>query len=139
MFKPAESRRNVQPYYSHAMEYINKIELRGRVGRSDVQDFGTSRLCKFSLALDYSYRDRAGNPCIDTMWFNVSLWDSKNSMDFSEITKGAIVQVFGRARPYKYADADGQELSNWDIQARRFKICHLTEDDDQLLPQSNLM
>ena len=75
------------------MEYINKIELRGRVGRSDVQDYGSSRLCKFSLAIDYSYRDRAGNPCIDTMWFNISLWDSKDAMDFSEITKGAIVQL----------------------------------------------
>ena len=121
------------------MEYINKIELRGRVGRSDVQDYGSSRLCRFSLAIDYSYRDRAGNPCIDTMWFNVSLWDSKDAMDFSVIQKGAIIHVWGRARSYKYADADGQERSSWDVQAKRFKQCLLTDEDDQLLPQSNLM
>lgn len=120
------------------MEYINKIELRGRVGRSDVQDFGSSRLCRFSLATDYGYRSKDGTPVIDTMWINVSLWDSKGSMDFSEIQKGAIIHVWGRVRTYKYADADGQERSNWDVQARNFKLCHLTEEDSQLLPMNNL-
>lgn len=120
------------------MEYINKVELRGRVGRCDVQDFGSSRLCRFSLATDYGYKDRNGSPVIDTVWFNVSLWDSKGSIDFSPIEKGAIIQVWGRIRTYKYADSDGQERTNWDIQARKFQLCSLTEEDDQLVPQNKI-
>ena len=122
----------------HAMEYINRIELRGRVGRSDIQDFGTSRLCRFSLATEYGYKDRGGNPVIDTTWFNVSFWDSKGNTDFSGIEKGAIVQVIGRMRSYKYADSDGMERSSWDIQAKRVQLCSLTQEDDQLIPQNNL-
>lgn len=121
-----------------AMEYINKIELRGRVGRSDVQVYGNSRLCRFSVITEYGYRDRSREPVIDSTWFNVSLWDSKGNMDFSFITQGAIVDVVGRVRTYRYNDSDGQEHSSWDIQAWKCKNV-VNEDNEPIVPQSNLI
>ena len=44
------------------MEYINKIELRGIVGTATLNRVGDSQVCRFSIATDYSYKDRDGNP-----------------------------------------------------------------------------
>jgi len=121
------------------MEYINKIELRGRVGRSDVQVYGGNRLCRFSLVTEYGYRDRSREPVIDSTWFNVSYWDSKGTVDFSQITQGAIVEVTGRVRTYRYTDSTGLEHSNWDIQAWKCRPL-VNEDNEPINPQQgNLM
>lgn len=121
----------------HAMEYINKIELRGRVGRSENQVYGNSRLCRFSLITEYGYRDRSREPVIESTWFNVSFWDSKGNTDFSFITPGSIVEVVGRVRTYHYNDSDGLQHSSWDVQAWKCKEVK-NEDNEPINPQSNL-
>lgn len=119
------------------MEYINKIELRGRVGRCDVQNYGDSRLCRLSLITEYGYRARNREPVIETIWFNISTWDSKNSMDFDRITVGSIVHLLGRVRTYKFTDSDGVERSGWDVQAYKLSLVE-NEDNEPIIPQSNL-
>ena len=121
-----------------AMEYINRIELRGRVGRNEVQVYGGNRLCRFSLITEYGYRDRSREPVIESTWFNVSYWDSKGNADFSHITQGAIVEVTGRVRTYNYTDSMGQEHHSWDVQAWKCKPVP-NEDNEPINPQSNLM
>ena len=73
------------------MEFINKIELRGIVGTSSLNRVGDSNVCRFSLATDYSYKDRDGNPVVDTTWFNVTAWEGKNIPDLRTVVRGAIV------------------------------------------------
>lgn len=126
----------VEPKTTLAMEFMNKIELRGIVGTSTLNRVGDSEVCRFSIATDYSYKDRDGNPVVDTTWFNVTAWEGKNIQDLRKIVRGAIVQVTGRVRTYKYTTADGVEKSSWEVFARRVAL--LEPDDDPVQPQRYL-
>lgn len=115
------------------MEFMNKIELRGIVGTSSLNRVGDNQVCRFSIATDYSYKDRDGNPVVDTTWFNVTAWEGKNIPDLRSVIRGTIVQVTGRVRTYKYTTADGEVKSSWEVIARRVTI--LEPDDDPVQPQ----
>jgi len=118
------------------MEYINRIELRGRVGTSTLNRVGDAVVCRFSLATDYAYKDRDNNPVVDTTWFNVTAWEGKNMPDLRQVVRGTIVQVTGRVRTFKFTMADGGERSGWEVMARRIGI--LEPDDDPIQPQTSL-
>ena len=115
------------------MEFLNRIELRGIVGTSALNRIGDSEVCRFSIVTEYSYKDRENNPVVDTTWFNVTAWEGKNMPDFRQISKGAIVQVAGRVRTFRFTSADGVERSGWEILARRVAV--LPPDDDPVQPQ----
>ena len=115
------------------MEFINRIELRGIVGNASYNRIGESQVCRFSLATDYAYKDRDGNPVVDTTWFNITAWEGKNITNLGAVVRGAIVQVGGRVRTYRYTTASGEEKSSWEVIARRLTI--LEPDDDPVQPQ----
>ena len=46
------------------MEQLNRIELRGIVGTVRVQAVGDTHVAKISLATDYIYKGRNGDPVI---------------------------------------------------------------------------
>ena len=116
-----------------AMEFLNKIELRGIVGQSSLNRVGDSQVCRFSLVTEYSYKDRSNNPIVDVTWFNITAWEGKNMPELHLIGKGVIVQVAGRVRTFRFTMADGAERSGWEILARRVTI--LPPDDDPVQPQ----
>ena len=118
------------------MEYINKIELRGRVGTAVINQVGDTEVCRFSIATDYAYKDRENNPVVDTTWFNVTAWEGRNVPNLREIVRGTIVQVFGRIRTYKFNLSDGSERNGWEVIARRISI--LPPEDEPIQPQTNL-
>ena len=118
------------------MEYLNKIELRGIVGTAALNRVGDSQVCRFSVATEYSFKDRDNNPVVDTTWFNITAWEGKNMPDLRLVVRGAIVQVSGRVRTYKFTTADGSDRSGWEILARRVTL--LAPDDDPVQPQRSL-
>ena len=68
-FVPACNRKRARsegpsptPINLFAMEFLNKIELRGIVGQSSLNRVGDSQVCRFSLVTEYSYKDRATTP-----------------------------------------------------------------------------
>ena len=138
-FVPAGNRKRartdglVKPLKLFAMEFLNKIELRGIVGQSSLNRVGDSQVCRFSLVTEYSYKDRGNNPVVDVTWFNVTAWEGKNMPELHLIGKGVIVQVAGRVRTFRFTMADGAERSGWEILARRVTI--LPPDDDPVQPQ----
>ncbi len=73
---------------------------------------------------------------MDTTWFNVTAWNGRNVPDLRAIVKGAIVQVYGRVRTFKFTMADGSERSGWEVLARRVTL--LEPDGDPIQPQTYL-
>ena len=139
-FVPASNRKRARvdgpsptPINLFAMEFLNKIELRGIVGQSSLNRVGDSQVCRFSLVTEYSYKDRGNNPVVDVTWFNITAWEGKNMPELHLIGKGVIVQVAGRVRTFRFTMADGAERSGWEILARRVTI--LPSDDDPVQPQ----
>ena len=118
------------------MEQFNRIEIRGLIGNVRLANAQNKTGANFTIATNYAYKDKDGVPVIDTMWFSVVAWEGKNIQDLRRIVRGAIVQVSGRVRTYKYTTADGVEKSSWEVFARRVSV--LEPDDDPVQPQRYL-
>jgi len=115
------------------MEFLNKIEIRGVVGRAEINTYNDTQVCNFSVVTEYSTRDKEGNPAMDTVWFNVSAWGDRNMPDFYEIQKGAWVHVCGRIRIRKYVTQDNEERSSLDVIARSVSL--VPREDSRPQPQ----
>ena len=116
------------------MEFLNRIELRGVVGRADVNLVNGSHVCNFSVVTEYGSRDKEGNPVTDIVWFNVSAWEGREQIaDVFQIQKGMWVEVTGRVRIRRYLTQENEERSVMDVMARKVKI--LPREEDQMQPQ----
>lgn len=102
---------------------LNRIELRGNVGENArINRFADSSVARFTVATNYTYRDRDGNPVIETTWHNVVAWEGKGMPDFNLLTKGTAVQVTGRLRQSKFTNQDGEEKRFFEVVASRLQI-----------------
>lgn len=117
------------------MEFLNKIELRGVVGRADLNAFNGIQVCNFSVVTEYSAVDKDGNPSVDTAWFNVKAWEGRagSPLDLSRIQKGIWVRVVGRVRQRKYTK-DDEDRTSWDVLARVVELIP-REDEQPMQPQ----
>ena len=104
------------------MEQLNKVQLRGYVGRAQTQPIGDSALCRFSVATNYAYTDKSGSQIVDTTWHYCIAWKSETMPDFSGIVKGAAIELEGRIRNVKYTGNDGVERSSTEIVVNSFQI-----------------
>lgn len=116
------------------MEFLNRITLRGVVGRAEVNAFNGSRVCNFSVVTEYSSKDREGNPLLDYTWFNVTAWEGRDiQIDPFQIQKGVWVEVTGRLRERRYTTQDNEERKSWDLLARSVKV--IPREDTHMQPQ----
>ena len=104
------------------MEQLNRIELKGNVGNVKVQTFGENEVVRLSVATNYVYKGRDGNPVIETTWHNVTAWNGKGMPDFHKIEKGSCVYVSGRLRQQKFEGADGTEKQIFEVLANRLAL-----------------
>ena len=104
------------------MEQINRIELRGTVGFVRTQTVNSRRVARFSVATNYVYKDRAGEPVIETTWHNVSAWEGRGTQDIGKVEKGSKVHVLGRLRGQRYTDAEGIERYSYEVAAQQLNV-----------------
>ncbi|MBO4585072.1 MAG: single-stranded DNA-binding protein [Bacteroidales bacterium] len=114
---------------------MNKIELRGIVGRSEIGSYNGNRVCNFSVVTEYSSRDKDGNSAIESQWFNVSLWETRDNPkpEMDKIMRGTWVHLYGRLRVRKYTTVDNEERSSLDIFANNVTV--IDRDDISMQPQ----
>ena len=111
------------------MEQINRIELRGTVGSCRVQVINNSQVARITLVTNYIYKSREGEPVVETMWHNISLWEGKGIDDLTKVTKGTKLQLIGRLRSQKYTDVAGQDRTSYEVLATKAAII----DPDEFL------
>lgn len=104
------------------MEQLNKIELKGNVGFVRILNVEGKHVVKLSVATNYVYKGRTGEPVIETTWHNVSAWESKGMPDFTKIEKGTKIHVIGRLRNQRYTDSEGQERYSTEVNAYQMEI-----------------
>ena len=118
------------------MEFLNKIELRGVVGRADFNSYNGNQVCNFSVVTEASAWDREGNSTIEATWFNVSVWNSvKGLNNLTDIQKGLWVKVEGRLRVRKYVSQDNIERYSLEVLARQVVIIPREEEHEQMQPE----
>lgn len=98
------------------MEQLNKIEIRGNVGNVNILRVGNTRVAHFSVATNFAYKDRNGEPVIETTWHNVTAWEGNKGIPPLEcINKGFPLYVVGRLRTQKFISGDGSERTSYDV------------------------
>jgi len=117
------------------MEFLNRTELCGIVGRAEVNTFpNNSSVCNFSVVTEYSTIDKDRNSIIETNWFNVSAWGGRIPLEeLYKIQKGVWIKVVGRNRTRKYTTQNGEERTTTDIIAHSVEI--LPREDVKMQPQ----
>ncbi len=101
------------------MEYLNKIEINGRVGTIRHGEFNGSKVTNFSVVSEYIYKTRDGNPVVETTWFNITAWHNKDVNGLESLVKGMPVHVTGRIRSSKYTGADGADKQFYEVMANK--------------------
>ena len=108
-------------------QQLNRIEIKGNVGAVRLQVVGNSRVAKISVATNYVYKGRDGEPVIETTWHYISAWEGKNMPDLTTIYKGDKVSVTGRLRSQRYTASDGTERTAYDVLAYKLSIIETDE------------
>lgn len=101
------------------MEFINRIELCGVVGRTNTTAVGHTTVCNFSLVTENPYQGNDGGIIIDTMWFSVY---ASGLPGLEAVQKGSHVHVAGRLRSRRFADAEGNERVLYEVVAQTLKL-----------------
>ena len=104
------------------MEYLNKIELKGRVGQVNIINVANTRGAHFSLLTQRIYKNNGGEAVIEDTWHDVTAWENEGVM-IDAIERGASLHVTGRIRFRRYAGPDGIERSTHDIDASIVEPC----------------
>lgn len=99
------------------MEQLNRIELAGRIGTIKIFPVGDTRMARFSLATEVTYRDKQGTPIIETTWHNVSAWAGSLRQNLDSLAKGDCVYVIGRIRTSRFTASDGSERTVYEVVA----------------------
>ena len=114
------------------MEFINKIEVRGRVGGVTIRKAGETRCARVSLVTEYYYKGRDGVAVVDTTWHNLLLWEGKNVPKLDEIANGDYLHALGRQRTDKYTTPEGEEKYSTEIIVAKARI-----EEDDLAPRTS--
>lgn len=111
------------------MEQLNRIELRGNVGTIKVQEVNGTHVGRISLATNYVYKDKEGNPVIETTWHNITAWEGKNVSELRNVHRGDKLHVVGRVRTQRFEGSDGTEKTISEVVANRLNVI---ESDESL-------
>ena len=106
------------------MSSVNKVILIGRVGQDAEVKYTTSGnpVCRFSLATNETWKDKAGNAQQRTEWHNIVAWNKLAEIAGEYLTKGKLVYLEGSIRSGKYEDREGNERKSYDIVARYMRM-----------------
>ena len=114
--------------------YQNKIELKGVVGFVKVQTFSAKKVARITLATKTAFKDKSGNPVIETQWHSINAWEGKTIENLDAIEKGDNLSITGRIKYNKFTGTDGQEHYTTEIQAE--KLSHIKDGEELQIPCS---
>ncbi len=87
---------------------MNSVKLAGRLGKDpEAKQFENSRLIRFSLATDETYRKSDGEAVSRTDWHNIIAWGKLAEKMETVLKKGSYVSIEGRLSRNSYTDKNG--------------------------------
>lgn len=104
------------------MEFINRIELAGVVGRIQRQTVSSQIMANLSLVTEYGFKDKSSCSVIETTWHNVVAWESENILNLDGIERGSHVRVIGRLRMRRYIDSSGESRTLYEVVASSVEV-----------------
>ena len=87
---------------------MNKSILHGNVGKDpEVKTIGESKVAKFSLATNKTFKNASGEKETKTEWHNIVLWGKLAELAEKYVTKGSQLIVVGEITYRSYTNKDG--------------------------------
>ena len=91
------------------MEFLNKVELKGVVGRVSTTKVADKTFNNFSLMTEQVNVSEDGLQTTEVTWFNCTTFNEV------EINKGDRAHVLGRLRARRYYDEDGAARMSYEV------------------------
>jgi single-strand DNA-binding protein len=103
---------------------VNKVILIGNLGKDPEIKYMASGnpVCRFSLATNETWKDKAGNAQERTEWHSIVAFGKLAEICGQYLTKGRLCYVEGSIRSGKYEDREGNERKSYDIIARQMRM-----------------
>lgn len=102
-------------------QYINRVELQGRVGTVRITSIHDTVVANFSVMTEHHYETSEGHKIVETTWTCVAAFEGEN-VNTKSLTRGSIVHLVGRLRTNKYIDASGCERVFTEVVASSLKV-----------------
>lgn len=102
-------------------QYINRVELQGRVGTVRISPVHDTIVANFSMMTELMYETSEGNKVVEATWTCVAAFEGKD-VNLQSLTKGSIVHLTGRLRTNRYIDASGCEKIFTEVVANSLKV-----------------
>ena len=107
---------------------LNQIQIIGNLGQDpDLNESGTNKYARFSVATSESYKDSNGEWQTKTTWHNVQAWSSQYrdlASKAMRLRKGNKVYVQGSMKSYKSKEG----VTYWSIKATDIKRLDKPQD-----------
>ena len=102
-------------------ETRNSVRLIGHVGHEpELKDAGNSKLAKFSLATNDTYKNDKGEKVEETQWHNIIAWGKQAEVVSKHLKKGTEIALEGKLTTRVYDDKDGNKRYFTEIVVRDF-------------------
>lgn len=90
---------------------MNKSILHGNVGKDpEVKTIGESKVAKFSLATNKTFKNSSGEKETKTEWHNIVMWGKLAELAEKYVTKGSQLIVVGEITYRSYTNKDGTTI-----------------------------
>lgn len=97
------------------------MEITGRLTRdAQVRSVGEKNVVNFSVAVNDSYKKKAGERITQTEFFDCSFWLGTGIAPY--LTKGSIVELYGRVSARAYTANDGSLKAALQFNTARIKF-----------------
>tara|TARA_R110000868_G_scaffold132180_1_gene342738 strand:+ start:2339 stop:2671 length:333 start_codon:yes stop_codon:yes gene_type:complete len=89
----------------------NKVQLIGNLGNDPeiINLDGGSKLAKFSIATNETYKNAKGEKVTDTQWHNVVAWGKTAEIVENYLNKGKEVAIEGKLTTRSYETKEGEK------------------------------
>ncbi len=102
----------------------NRVNLIGRLGAQpevNTLDSGT-KMARFSIAVNNTYKDREGKYITDTQWHTINAWGAQADLVARLLQKGQEVALEGRLVNRSYQSKDGEKKYVTNIELQEFLL-----------------
>ena len=101
----------------------NSVRLIGHLGQDpELKETGKSKLVKFSLATNETYKNEAGEKVEETQWHNLIAWGKQAEVAKQYLKKGSEIAIEGKLTSRSYDDKDGIKRYITEIVVRDFSF-----------------
>lgn len=106
------------------MASLNKVFLIGNLTRDPELRYtpGGQAVCHFTLAVNRSYNDKAGQKKEEAAFLRVTVWGKQGEACAQYLSKGRSAFVEGRLQSRSWETDDGQKRSAVDVVAERIQF-----------------